>query len=194
MTDYCLMAPKDSDGATEFYSSISKDDFDGLIAEGKLYPSEITPQIAGQWLFNVKAFTVTTVTSNPSNPTSTNPPLGTRIEDHICEEDLKSNPQLQFYEPDTEVQHLKVSINNNLRYSGDGASSNFLERFFFVKRLNSWYVGIGNYETDEGAEIDISANLNELYLKYTYSAGSNSSGRDDGTVIENTYEITETFY
>jgi len=194
MSDYCLMAPKDPDGATEFYSSISSEGFAGLSAEGKLYPSEITPQIAGQWLFNVKAFTVTTVKSNPSNPTSTNPPLGTRTEDHICEEDLRSNPQLHFYEPDTEVQHLKVSINNNLRYSGDGASSAFLESFFFVKRLNSWYVGIGSYVTEEGAEVEISADLNQLFIKYTYSAGSNSSGLDDGTVIENTYEITETFY
>jgi hypothetical protein len=188
------MAPKDPDGATEFYSSISEEDFAGLSAEGKLYPSEITPQIAGQWLFNVKAFTEKTVKSNPSNPTSTNPPLGTRTEDHICEEDLRSNPQLNFYEPDAEKQHLKVSINNNLRYSGDGSSSTFLESFFFVKRLNSWYVGIGNYVTEEGAEVEISADLNQLLIKFTYSAGSNSSGLDDGTIIDKTYEITETFY
>lgn len=135
------------------YSSISQADFDLLVT------SEITPQIAGQWLYNVKQFTRTVmepIFPVPTPPAPTEAPVTyyyTALTGFAFppQERInhKKDPQLRFYEPDEPQQHLKVSIQNGVYYAESDDPSNpitayidsYLYSYCFVKKEDKWYVG-----------------------------------------------------
>jgi len=191
MSEYILMPPV-GDG----YSSISDDDFDDLIT------SQINIQIAAQWLYNVKGFSNRRVVSNSDTSNlDPHPPAEDETIDYIATNlfsvainDLKSNPQLRFYEPNQPNQYLKASVNNSLYYYTTNSPDQELEPYFFVKKGPNWYAGISNYAGGEGAVVTITASLipPELYTKFEYP--TTEAGYDVGTIVENTFTITDTFY
>ena len=188
--DYCLMAPKE-----DTFSSISDVDF------ATLKVSEITPEIAGQWLFNVKGFSIDYLlvrkSSDPEVPDEvitgentalvlTNPYTGET-------EGLRTNPQLRFIAAYAEDQKLNQNTNNDLIYSlgGElGYDFRVLELFYFVKNRDKWYVGRKDY-SDSAHTYEISATLYSLTTSVT-------SFFEDAAIIsekdQQTYTITETFY
>jgi hypothetical protein len=130
------------------YSSISQADFDLLVT------SEITPQIAGQWLYNVKQFTRTIM--QPVYP-ATDPPTAEPVTYYYtaCDplvfpavliSDHHTNPQLRFYD-----QRLRASTNCTVKYGlSDVPNSTlnaapYLINIYFVKKEKIWYVGAPSY-------------------------------------------------
>ena len=179
------------------YSSISDDDFNGLITS-----EPITIQTAAQWLYNVKGFSNRRVVSNSDTSNLDPHPIASdETIDYIATNlslvainDLKSNPQLRFYEPNQPNQYLKASVNNSLYYYTTNSLDQELEPYFFVKKGPNWYAGISNYAGGEGAVVTITASLipPELYTKFEYP--TTEAGYDVGTIVENTFTITDTFY
>jgi len=177
MSDYCLMAPKD-DG----YSTFSDEDFATFFAEGFIAPFEITPQIAGQWLFNVKSFRKHTVYHRQ---------YGDEIQDKVYTivSDLKSDPPLNF-ENLYDKSLLVVKHNNDFRYlqSGGVYPTQELGGAAFFKHRTKWYYGVGNYVTEEGAKWEFSVSMSEIKTKITQTF---PYGGDD---IDSTITILSTFY
>ena len=105
--DYCLMAPKE-----DAFSSISDTDF------ATLKVSEITLAVAGQWLFNVKAFSIERHTIvDYVDPATTDLDYTTTIEVSMPEisfsgakQGLRLNPQLEFFPTYDENQKLKPNV------------------------------------------------------------------------------------
>jgi len=177
MSDFCLMAPK-GDG----YSTFSDEDFATFFAAGLIAPFEITPQIAGQWLFNVKSFRDYTVFHEEA---------GDRIVDRVntAVGDLKSNPPLNF-ENLYDRSLLVVNSENKFRYTTPSlvGANLALQGYFFFKHRTKWYFGIGNYVTEEGAKYEFSATMNEIQINAIQTF-------DFGHVdFDQTLTILSTFY
>lgn len=197
MSDYVLMAPFEDE-----YSSMSDYDINDPTDGLKLSETDITPQIAGQWLYNVKAFRWTRVITNDEIQSGTTVEnlyaVDPNIFPPIAINDLKVNPQLHFYNispPSPPQPYLKASTNNDLTYyTGSGLANRYLEPFAFIKNRLRWCVGIGIYVQEEGVVATINASLTEVYTKFEYPSDRSVFPYDPNTIVENTYTITDTFY
>lgn len=158
------------------FSSISDEDFDGLIT------IPISIEVAAQWLFNVKAFTLDWVKSFVD------------FDDEYyslsftAAGNLHSDPRMKI-----EGGHLIASNQNTIEYSSGGSGGQTLSLPLFVKKyiegVSDWHMGIGSYVTEEGAEVEFSASMTEMQINYTYPLATFGV-----TSIQNTYTIDETFY
>jgi hypothetical protein len=191
MSDICLMAPVGGK-----YSNISKADFDALLV------SEITPQIAAQWLYNVKAFNFSFErTLYPSDPADLPEDLSGSFDaelyldqfpEYPFPQDLKSNPPLEFYpQYSEEAQRLKPKVFNDRLYVLDNSPANinnYLRSFYCVKRLDKWYIGVESaiYSLTSNS---ISATMDSII--WSFSDIFRDSRPFDQT---STYTITETTY
>jgi hypothetical protein len=179
------------------YSSMSDEEINDPYYGHTLSATDITPQIAGQWLYNVKGFRWTRVIAGDD------PQTGTVVENLYAVNpisfpppalnDLKINPQLRFYEQYAPNQYLKASTNNDLYYysTGSSLSTRYLETFSFIKNQSRWCVGVSKTITTQVTEVIVDATLTQAYTKFTYA---NGGPYDPNTVVENFYDITDTFY
>jgi hypothetical protein len=202
--DYCLMAPY-----SPKYSNISEEDFALLITH------EITPQIAGQWLYNVKSFRfeseITRDYFDPSTPDETeNVEWNYEIwsYDGVTYGGLKIRPLLRILTPDyfdispdvlpieefdNTHYYLKPSISNEWLWYDPTELANinqYLGIFYFFKRLDKWYIGVKEVIYSGSTYTSISATMDTIT---TSSVDASDSGYVTN-YFSNTYTITGTTY
>ena len=197
MPDFCLMAPKD-----DAYSNVSDEDFNRLFGEGYAY-TEITPQIAGQWLFNVKALNFRSYlkyTRNNSEP----------IEDDITEEDKNAtftSPPILFFERPRPFflgfNPLRIYPKSSVPeigpfgppYSSEEEFALFgpdYYSFTVCKKLDKWYLGNSSplLFGIPSMPVGITATMDKIVMT---QSGSTSIFYES-YLKELTYTVTDTYY
>jgi len=191
------------------YSNISDTEFATLLAY------EITPQIAAQWLYNVKSFrfeseiTKDYVSPPPSDVTE-NVEWNYQIwsNDGVVYGGLKVRPLLRILTPDyfnippdtppieeydNTNYYLKPTVKNDWIWydpTNLAVTNSHLDIFYFVKKQNQWYIGVKEVIYSGFTYTSINATIDTITV-------SSVDASDSGYVTNyyaNTYTITETTY
>ena len=190
------------------YSNISEEDFALLLTH------EITPQIAGQWLYNVKSFRFNGHTlidfTDPATPDTEEDNVANyevHSYDGVTYGGLKIWPLLRILTPDyfnispfvlpveefdNTHYYLKPPIRNDWLWYDPTELANineYLGIFYLFKRLDKWYIGVKGYSQYNFNYTSINATMDTIT---TTSVDSFYSSKT--YYYSNTYTITGTTY